>query len=541
MLFLFEEQSLEINNFVLIESLKFHIEEGEHLAIIGENGIGKSTLLDVIHKKHNVNSAYMEQDLSMYEHMTGLEYVMTLYPELLSLRKNLTEVESLNAYNEKDGFLIETQIITAGKKLGLEERHFENLISSLSGGEQTKVSLLKTKLSNADLLIIDEPTNHMDQQMKQWLIQFFNSEGRAILYVSHDKTFLKKTPHAILELTKSGANRYSGTYADFKQQKELQYETDVKIYEKQQKEIQHLHDVISQYKEWYNKAESKASVRNPYAQKQLSKMAKQFKAREKKMNEKINQKQIEDPNEKEKCYSIKYEKFRPDVLVDFKDVTFKFENYEVFNQINFHIKRNQKVVIEGENGAGKSTLIQLMLGEKETSEGQITVHPDLNIGYFSQNFSNLDEEHTLLDEIMLIPDMKNSDARTILASFNFDENFIFKKIKTLSMGEKCRLQFVKLYFSNPHLLILDEPTNYFDINMQDKIINLLKSFQGSLLLISHDDYFKKSFKDEVWTIKNKKIINENLIINQPLNTDKIINELNELEKYTDERNKETDF
>ncbi|UXV33449.1 ATP-binding cassette domain-containing protein [Mammaliicoccus sciuri] len=199
------------------------------------------------------------------------------------------------------------------------------------------------------------------------------------------------------------------------------------------------------------------------------------------------------------------------------------------------------MIIEGRNGTGKSTLIKLILGELDPTKGDITVHPELEIGYFSQDFENLNMHHTFLDEILEIPEMKEADARTILASFYFDKDRINDVVETLSMGEKCRLQFVKLYFSNPHIMILDEPTNYFDIGMQEKIIQLIQSFQGTVLIVSHDDYFKSQIKDQTWTIKNYQMTHENVQVKAPINTESMKHQLKELEQYTDERNRETEF
>nr|WP_263313092.1 Sal family ABC-F type ribosomal protection protein [Mammaliicoccus sp. Marseille-Q6498] len=541
MLFLFEEKRLEIDNKVLIPNLTFYIEERDHVAIVGVNGVGKSTLLNVIHDEENIETALMEQDLSQYDDMNVMDFIMLSYPELSNLRKNLSEVNNLNRYIELDGYTFENTIIIEGKKLGLTSHHFEQKISTLSGGEQTKVSFLKVKMNTAQLLLIDEPTNHMDQEMKKWLIKAFNQEQRAILFVSHDKTFLNETPHAILELTSSGAVKYTGNYDDYKHQKDIEYETEKQQYEKEQKEQKAIEETIKKYKEWYLSASQKASVRNPYQQKQLSKLAKKFKSKEHQLNKKLNEHEKRNPVEQQKSFSIQEHTFKSHYLVKLENVTFSYGDKLIFDQMNFHIKRNQKVVVEGHNGSGKTTLIQLILGELTPNEGNINIHPELEIGYFSQDFNNLNMRNSVLEEIMTIQDMNVTDARTILASFYFDESRMNDMISQLSMGEKCRLQFVKLYFSNPHILILDEPTNYFDIGMQDKIIQFIQSFQGSVLIISHDQYFKDKLQDQIWTIQNRQLVHENLEIKQPLNTEKMKKQLNELEQYTDDRNKETDF
>lgn len=264
MLFLFAKKSLEIDNRLLIPSLTFIIEENEHLAIVGINGIGKSTLLNKIHHKENIETAMMEQDLTKYGTLNVMEYIMLTYPQLSSIRENLSDLDNINRYIELDGYEIEQNITIEGKKLGLTERHFDQLISTLSGGEQTKVSFLKVKLDKARLLLIDEPTNHMDEEMKVWLTNAFKQEKRAILFVSHDKTFLNETPDAILELSSSGATKYSGQYDNYKQQKDLEYKTIKQQYEKQEKEQRAIEETIKKYKEWYQKASQKASVRNPY-------------------------------------------------------------------------------------------------------------------------------------------------------------------------------------------------------------------------------------------------------------------------------------
>ncbi|MGO1758464.1 Sal family ABC-F type ribosomal protection protein [Mammaliicoccus vitulinus] len=541
MLFLFEEKPLEIEQKVLIPSLTFNIEDNEHMAIVGVNGIGKTTLLNEIHFNENIDTAMMEQDLKAFENLNVMQFIMLAYPELSRLRENLSELDYLNRFIELDGYDIEQNIIIEGKKLGLTEGHFDQLISTLSGGEQTKISFLKVKLDKSSLLLIDEPTNHMDQEMKVWLTKAFKQEQRAILFVSHDKTFLNETPDSILELNKNGATKYLGQLGHYRQQKEIEYETVKQQYERQEKEQQAIEETIKRYKEWYEKASKKASVRSPYQQKQLSKLAKKFKSKEHQMNKKLEQNNIMNPDEQEKSYSIQHHTFKPQYLVKFDNVTFSYKERVIFENVSFHIKRNQNVIIEGQNGSGKSTLIKLILGQLVPDKGEIIIHHELEIGYFSQDFNNLTMENTVLEEIMCIPEIKETDARTILASFYFDKDRIDDVVNTLSMGEKCRLQFVKLYFSNPYILILDEPTNYFDIDMQEKIIQLIQSFQGSTLIISHDKHFKEKLKDQVWTINERNLTHENLKIDNPLNAENMKKNLNELEQYTHERNRETEF
>ncbi|PTJ68151.1 ribosomal protection-like ABC-F family protein, partial [Mammaliicoccus sciuri] len=454
MLFLFEEKALEVERKVLIPELTFSIEDHEHLAIVGVNGVGKSTLLKVIHQDQSVDSAMMEQDLTPYYDWTVMDYIIESYPEIAKIRLQLNHTDMINKYIELDGYIIEGEIVTEAKKLGIKEEQLEQKISTLSGGEQTKVSFLKVKMSKASLLLIDEPTNHMDLEMKEWLTKAFKQEQRAILFVSHDRTFLNETPDAILELSLDGAKKYIGKYDKYKQQKDIEHETLKLQYEKQQKEQAAIEETIKKYKEWYKKAEQSASVRSPYQQKQLSKLAKRFKSKEQQLNRKLDQENIANPHKKEKTFSIQHHNFKSHYLVQFNHVSFAYDNRKIFDDVSFYIKRNQNVIVEGRNGTGKSTLIKLILGELEPTKGDITVHPELEIGYFSQDFENLNMHHTVLDEILEIPEMKEPDARTILASFYFDKDRINDVVETLSMGEKCRLQFVKLYFSNPHIMIL---------------------------------------------------------------------------------------
>ncbi|MEB7838584.1 ABC-F type ribosomal protection protein Sal(A) [Mammaliicoccus sciuri] len=541
MLFLFEEKALEVEHKVLIPELTFSIEDHEHLAIVGVNGVGKSTLLKVIHQDQSVDSAMMEQDLTPYYDCTVMDYIIESYPEIAKIRLRLNHTDMINKYIELDGYLIEGEIVTEAKKLGIKEEQLEQKISTLSGGEQTKVSFLKVKMSKASLLLIDEPTNHMDLEMKEWLTKAFKLEQSAILFVSHDRTFLNETPDAILELSTDGAKKYIGQYDKYKQQKDIEHETLKLQYEKQQKEQAAIEETIKKYKAWYQKAAQSASVRSPYQQKQLSKLAKRFKSKENQLNRKLDQEHIANPDKKEKAFSIQHHDFKSHYLVQFNHVSFAYDNRTIFDDVSFYIKRNQNVIVEGRNGTGKSTLIKLILGELEPTKGNITVHPELEIGYFSQDFDNLNMHHTVLDEILEIPEMKEADARTILASFYFDKDRINDVVETLSMGEKCRLQFVKLYFSNPHIMILDEPTNYFDIGMQEKIIQLIQSFQGSVLIVSHDDYFKSQIKDQTWTINNHQMTHENVQVKDPINTESMKHQLKELEQYTDERNRETEF
>ncbi|MDJ1091839.1 ABC-F family ATP-binding cassette domain-containing protein [Macrococcus caseolyticus] len=526
-MFTMKNEDLKNGTKIICRNINFEIENEQHVALIGRNGIGKTTLLNKI--KDKFNAGMLNQENENLD-ITLLDFCLSTYPELLKIKNRMThDYHAMEDYTSQGGYETEHEIIIQLKKFGFNEKDIDRKMSTLSGGEITKVSIVKLLSQNYELFIFDEPTNHIDNETKNWLIKWMNESKHTIIYATHDRSFINKTAHKILELSDEGLRTFNLNYDGYKVQKEIEHETNQNLIEKERKERRKIKSMIQEYKEWFHKANNKASVRNPSEQKKVAKIAKRYKTKEQQLLQKERNYQGQIVKQERTDYSLNTQKTNIKNFLSFYNVSYIIENKTIFNNVSFSIKQSEKICISGKNGSGKSTLLKLILNEIQPTSGKININPSIEIGYFSQHLEVLNMNRTVLEEILLIKDMTESYARTILASFRFKETLIGEKIHHLSMGEKCRLAIAKLFFQNPHLLILDEPTNYFDIEMQEILEDMLLQYKGTLIFVSHDRYFQEKIATRTLTIHNKMLIDTEKHISEPLNTDVLIDQLNKLE------------
>ncbi len=526
-MFTMKNENLKNGTKIICKNINFEIENEQHVALIGRNGIGKTTLLNKI--KDKFNAGMLNQENENLD-ITLLDFCLSTYPELLKIKNRMThDYHAMEDYISQGGYETEHEIIIQLKKFGFNEKDIDRKMSTLSGGEITKVSIVKLLSQNYELFIFDEPTNHIDNETKNWLIKWMNESKHTIIYATHDRSFINKTAHKILELSDEGLRTFNLDYDGYKVQKEIEYETNQNLIEKERKERRKIKSMIQEYKEWFHKANNKASVRNPSEQKKVAKIAKRYKTKEQQLLQKERNYQGQIVKQERTDYSLNTQKTNIKNFLSFYNVSYIIENNTIFNNVSFSIKQSEKICISGKNGSGKSTLLKLILNEIQPTSGKININPSIEIGYFSQHLEVLNMNRTVLEEILLIKDMTESYARTILASFRFKETLIGEKIHHLSMGEKCRLAIAKLFFQNPHLLILDEPTNYFDIEMQEILEDMLLQYKGTLIFVSHDRYFQEKIATRTLKIHNKMLIDTEKHISEPLNTDVLIDQLNKLE------------
>lgn len=529
-MFTMKNENLKKGTKIICRNINFEIENEQHVALIGRNGIGKTTLLNKI--KDTFNAGMLNQENENLD-ITLLDFCLSTYPELLKIKNRMThDYHAMEDYVSQGGYETEHEIIIQLKKFGFNEKDIDRKMSTLSGGEITKVSIVKLLSQNYDLFIFDEPTNHIDNETKNWLIKWMNESKHTIIYATHDRSFINKTAHKILELSDEGLRTFNMNYDGYKVQKEIEHETNQNLIEKERKERRKIKSMIQEYKEWFHKANNKASVRNPSEQKKVAKIAKRYKTKEQQLLQKERNYQGQIVKQERTDYSLNTQKTNIKNFLSFYNVSYIIENNTIFNNVSFSIKQSEKICISGKNGSGKSTLLKLILNEIQPTSGKININPSIEIGYFSQHLEVLNMNRTVLEEILSIKDMTESYARTILASFRFKETLIGEKIHHLSMGEKCRLAIAKLFFQNPHLLILDEPTNYFDIEMQEILEDMLLQYKGTLIFVSHDRYFQEKIATRTLKIHNKMLIDTEKHISEPLNTDVLIDQLNKLEDAT---------
>lgn len=535
MSFYYEQKPFEQYGRILIDKVLIDIEEGEHVAFIGDNGVGKSTLLYALKNAYKESTYLMEQDMTDYYEMTALDFLLFLKPQLAQLKKEmLNNYEKISEYVALEGYEFEQEIITQAKLFDLTEIDLDKKIKSLSGGQQTRVAILRAFLSKKSLILLDEPTNHLDMTMLDNLITNINKSKQTIVFVSHHRGFINQTASHIYQITRNGTRKFQGDYDHYKHVVDLAHQSQVNAYEKQQKEVKALEATIRRVNEWHSASQRTTSVRDPIQQKRLSKLAQKAKVKESQLKQKINEKQIETPeNDNREFHFNEQTRLRKRSLIRFENVSITINQQEIYRNANFEMKNKENILLTGPNGSGKSLFIAMIKQSIKPNKGDIYITPSLNIASFDQQNSNLKYNSSPLDMVMALESVTRSEAQTILATFDFNNEKINQHIAFLSMGEKSRLQFVLLYFSNPHLLILDEPTNYFDIATQDLILKMIDSFQGQVLIVTHDHYLQSRIKATHWHINDKKLQNMTLNSKQPAdikNTMKLLEDFKDIDE-----------
>ncbi len=505
--------SIEIDGNLILENIDFSIKEKEKVGLIGQNGSGKTTLLKAIIGKIPIEDGYeqvkiesskdfkigyVEQSIKNQDSILMIDYIKKAYQEIIDLSSKIEQLEQDLAkyYNEKKlekyqnlldkfqnlgGYRYQKEYENALLKFGFSEEDKNKYLSEFSGGQLTKLSLLRLLLSKPELLILDEPTNHLDIESITWLEEYLKDYPKTLIVVSHDRMFLDNICNVIYEIEFGSLKRYSGNYTSFVKQKEMNEAKAWKDFEKQEKEIKRLTEIVNRFR--YKPTKAKMA---------MSKL-----------------KQIERIKKLEKPPVSSTKTFPPQLKIEeksYQDVL-KVKNLTVgytkaLCTFNFQLFRGDKLGIIGENGTGKSTLIKTLLGKIPPLSGKFRFGERTNIGYFSQNFDNLDENCTLYEEMnRTFPDMPVDKIRKELGSFGFHGESIKKKIMDLSGGEKVRISLCKIINQHPNVLLLDEPTNHLDIQSKNTIEKILQNYSGTILLISHDRYLIQKIADKLLVLK----------------------------------------
>ncbi|WP_214850002.1 ribosomal protection-like ABC-F family protein [Exiguobacterium sp. s193] len=485
----------------LFHDVTFSIRDGEHVALVGPNGVGKTTLLRAILKEiipttGTIHRTYERIGLlaQQIEPSTNLAIQIVEQADVnrYDLRERALTTESVDDYQaavDADAFTLEADARRVLKEVQLEQSLWFQPLNTLSGGEQTRIQLACLLLKKPDFILLDEPTNHLDEDTLEWLVAWTRQTKTTMLYVSHERAFIDATADAVIELTEAGAARYEGNYEIYRTLKEQERTAQWHQYEKQERTRKELTRMIGQYRNWHQKATASASERDPYAKKKAAKHATKVKAKENQL-ERLLEHQVKKPETPSSIHvRFEAEDFLAKRLVSVDALSFDYPHRQLFHEMSFSIQRGDRIALIGRNGSGKTTLLRLLLGELSPTAGTVTHHPALKIGYFSQVLSTLPKTGTLLDALLETSEISETDARTLLACFLFRRETVHKPIAQASMGEKCRIAFLRLYFSGAHLLILDEPTNYLDLATREQIEAALEVFPGELLFVSHDRYF----------------------------------------------------
>ena len=506
---------------IIIKSCSFNIEDHEKAAIVGINGAGKSTLLKIITGEEPADTGIVtlakDKTLGYLAQQQDLQSDRSIYDELLSVKQYILDMESelrrieaamnnasgdeleslMNRYTNlnhefemNNGYAYKSEITGVLKGLGFAEEDFSLHVNTLSGGQKTRVSLGKLLLSKPDIIMLDEPTNHLDMDSISWLENYLLNYSGAVLIVAHDRYFLDKIVSKIIEIDNGDCTVFSGNYTDYASKKAILRNMKLKEYLNQQRDIKHQEEVIAKLKQ-FNREKS----------------IKRAESREK-MLDKIEV--VDKPVELNAKMNIKLE---PSVVsgndvLTVTDLTKSFDGNTLFNNINFEIKRGERVALIGNNGTGKTTILKLINGIIPPDSGSIYLGAKVAIGYYDQEHHVLDPDKTLFQEIQdAYPDLNNTQIRNTLAAFLFTDDDVFKYIRDLSGGERGRVSLAKLMLSNANLLILDEPTNHLDIVSKEILENALNSYTGTVLYVSHDRYFINATATRIIELTNQSIVN----------------------------------
>ncbi len=494
----------------ILENVSFRLLKGEHVALIGANGEGKSTFLNIItgalmpdegtvEWSKRVTVGYLDQHSALkagttirenlrlaFNHLFSMEEEMLkLYEDMSSADENevtrmMDDAAEIQTILDSSGFyFIDTKIEEIANGLGLTEIGLDRLVDELSGGQRTKVLLTKLLLENPTILLLDEPTNYLDENHIIWLTNFLQNYENAFILISHDVPFINNVCNIIYHVENCNLTRYVGNYDEFKRIYELNKQKAEREYEKQQKEIDRLEDFIAR-----NKARVATRGMANSRMKQLDKMD-----------------ILERPRDKPKpSFRFKETKAPGRFLIDARNLVIGYDS-PLTNPMNFQVERNRKIAVCGVNGLGKSTLLKTLLGIIPPISGTVEFGENVVYGYFEQEDSK-NNSNTALDEVWNeYPSLTNHEVRLELARCGLTTENITSMMKVLSGGENAKVRLCKLLLKELNLLVLDEPTNHLDVEAKDELEKAIKEFKGTVLLVSHEPLFYNSFVTDVWNIE----------------------------------------
>ncbi|WP_188455048.1 ABC-F family ATP-binding cassette domain-containing protein [Virgibacillus oceani] len=498
----------------ILSNIKLEIKEKDRIAIVGRNGAGKSTLLKIMagelsydegdmHKPKDLTVGYLSQHTGLESEQTIWDEMLDVFQTLIDQEKDLRALEKemeraaslsdanyeqlLHDYDKKQhafeaggGYRYEADIKAVLTGLNFQHFDYQTPINELSGGQKTRLSMGKLLLMKPELLILDEPTNHLDIETLSWLENYLVNYPGAVTIVSHDRYFLDKTVTTVYEISYHRTKKYHGTYSKFLEKKALNYEQEMKEFEKQQTEIKKMEAFIQK-----NIVRASTTKRAQSRRKQLEKMDK-----------------LDKPlgDESSASFSFQIDRRSGNDVLKIDDLAFRYddESNELFTNVTFPINRGERIALVGPNGVGKTTLLKTILGQLKPSNGTLQLGTNVQVGYYDQEQTNLTASKTVLQELWdEHPLINEKDIRTVLGNFLFSGDDVLKLVHSLSGGEKARLSLAKLMMQKANLLVLDEPTNHLDIDSKEVLEAALMDFPGTIIFVSHDRYFINKITDQV--------------------------------------------
>nr|MBN2278841.1 ATP-binding cassette domain-containing protein [candidate division Zixibacteria bacterium] len=509
-----ENISRQFEDRLLFNDLSFSVNETDRIGLVGPNGIGKTTLFEIMAGRMRPDSgqitrakhcriAYVEQEFESHRDKTLFDFVCDARADLIAMR---AEIESLSRrlsdspddndlleklgelqhrFEVAGGYKLEAEIKIVLVGLGFPENRFHNRLSDFSGGEKNRAALARVLAGQSNLLLLDEPTNHLDLDSTIWLEEYLKNLDRAYIIVSHDRTFLSNTIEKVWEISARKINQYFNGFDKYLIERRERIDQLHHQYRHQQEEIKRIEDFIR---------------RNMAGQK-----TKQAQSRQKYLS---RIKRIELPQSEyiAPSFSVASGQRSFNLVLAVDSASFGYGNHAVIREVDLNLYRSDRLALIGANGTGKTTFLKSILGELEPLEGSIKIGQKVDPAYFDQELADLDESNTVLDEIWMVePTAEAGALRYYLARFGFSGEDVFKKISVLSGGEKTKLALAKLLFKPTNFLILDEPTNHLDIDSRLALEEALRDFDGTLLIVSHDRYFLDQVADRIAAIESGRI------------------------------------
>ncbi|MDO5563766.1 MAG: ABC-F family ATP-binding cassette domain-containing protein [Eubacteriales bacterium] len=497
----------------ILSNVNFRVVDKDKIGIVGKNGSGKTTLLKVLQEeipieksnKQNIiknkidRIGFLSQinfsnlEKSVDEELQGaFEDILVYERKIDKLQKELEEkydekkanalLDAIEQFNNLGGQTINKEKNSAFLKFGFKKEELNKPLSSFSGGERTKIALIKLLLSRPDIIILDEPTNHLDIEAIDWLSIYLKNYKKALIIVSHDREFLNQICNVIYEIENKQVTRYVGNYDNYIDKKAIDYETKLKTYEKQSEEIKKLNGIYERFR--YKPTKAKLA---------LSRLR-----RKEKLEKEMIQKPLSSSDKSFRTSFIPRKEGSKEVL-NVINLKIGYETKTIqTNNINFKLLRKDRLAIIGKNGTGKSTLLKTIVGNLKPLQGEIIFGKDIEYEYFDQDLLKILSNKTIFDDFSdEFPRLTNTEVRNKLGNFLFTSSDVFKQINILSGGEKVRLSLAKIFEHKPNFLILDEPTNHLDILGKEALENILDEYEGTVLFVSHDRYFVKRVSNRI--------------------------------------------
>ena len=513
----------------VLDGFSLNVNDKENLGLIGPNGSGKTTVFQIISGmepykagrlsiRNKTSVGYLSQMPELDSDNTLYQELKNVFAEVIELKNEISQVEKKisklghksddksqkqlakymkeyskmqEKFEKMGGYEFESKIRKVAVGLGFTLEELEKKVNTFSGGEKTRLGLVKLLLSEPDLLLLDEPTNHLDIPSIQWLEDYLKDYNGSVIIISHDRYFLDEVIDRIVEIKNGEDEIYHGNYSYYLKERKRRYQQRLHKYETQQKKIKELEESIKRLKKWGNRGDNKKLHRRAKSmQKTLDKMDR-----------------LEKPTLGGEKMNLEFniDQRGGDEVLKVKGLEKSFEDEQILQGLDLALYREDKSAIIGHNGTGKSTLLKIIVGEMEADRGEYDIGSNIKLGYYSQEFEGFNPSDDLITALRRESPMKEGKARDLLAAFLFREDEVFKKVRDLSGGEKSRLRLLQLMQGNYNFLILDEPTNHLDLPSREVLEEALKEYPGTILVVSHDRYFLNKIVDYTYELEDGKL------------------------------------